>query len=69
MKILSFLPGYMWNGSTLMSTGAALKPTQHMDPRTGDLVYYVRPLFDFGPKIGMYIRRSGIIRAVEEGQA
>jgi len=52
-----------------MSTGAALKPTQHMDPRTGDLVYYVRPLFDFGPKIGMYIRRSGIIRAVEEGQA
>jgi hypothetical protein len=69
MKILGFLPGYYWTGSTLKSTGAALSPTQHMDPETGDTIYYVKPFFIHGPTVGLYIKRSGLERAIAEGRA
>jgi hypothetical protein len=40
-----------------------------MDPETGEIVYYVRPFFIGGPTVGLYIRRAGLIRAIEEGLA
>jgi len=61
--VLEFLPGYMWNGVTLVSTGVALPPTQHINPRTGEPCYYVRPL---GWVCGAYIPRMGLVRYVEE---
>lgn len=69
MQILGFLPGYYWDGNQLRSTGAAIPPTQHIDPTTGELTYYVRPFFACGPTVGLYVKRCGIIRAIEEGQA
>lgn len=68
-KVLGFLPGYMWVGGTLRSTGIAIPPTQHIDEETGDTLFYVRPLFDGCATIGMFVRRSGIIRAIEEDMA
>ena len=59
--ILPFLPGYMFDGSTLKTTGAALPPTQHIHPDTGEIIYYVRPIFDYGPTVGMFVRDQGII--------
>ena len=69
MQILGFLPGYYWDGSQLKSTGAALSPTPHLDPTTGEIVYYVRPFFVDGPTVGLYVRHNGIKRAIAEGQA
>lgn len=60
-KIIPFLPGYMFNGSILMSTGVALAPTQHIDKKNGDIIYYVRPLFPYGQKIGIFIRHQGLV--------
>jgi hypothetical protein len=65
--ILSYLPGYMFDGSRLMSTGVALQPTQFINRETGELMYYVRPLFDGNKPIGMYVKHSGIVRSVMEG--
>ncbi len=59
--ILPFLPGYMFDGRKLIATGAALPPTQHIHPTTGEVIYYVRPLFEHGSNIGMFIRHRGII--------
>lgn len=64
MQILGFLPGYMWDGQRLVSLGLAIPPTQHVDPSTGEIVYYVRPLFVAGPTVGLYIKRSGLIAAL-----
>lgn len=52
-----------------MSTGSAIPPTQHMDPDTGEVYFYVRPYFIHGPTVGLYIKKSGIIRAIKEGRA
>lgn len=61
-SLLSFLPGYMFDGDRLVSTGLAIEPTQHIHPETGELVYYVRPIFEYGGAyVGMYIRHKGII--------
>jgi hypothetical protein len=60
--ILPFLPGYMFDGDRLVSTGTALDPTQHINPENGELVYYVRPIFSHGGAfVGMYVRHKGII--------
>lgn len=60
--IVPFLPGYMFNGYTLESTGVALPPTQHIHPETGEIVYYVRPLFKYGGAfVGLYVRHNGLI--------
>lgn len=66
--VLSYLPGYMWSHGTLLSTGAAIPPTQHMDKKTGDIKFYVRPLFPCGSSIGMFISKKGITSAIERGQ-
>ena len=66
-QILSFLPGYYWDGQNIQTTGLAMKPSQHIDKETGDIVYYVKPLFSFNSKIGLYIKRSGLVRAIHEG--
>lgn len=63
--ILDFLPGYMFANGRLLSTGAALPPTQHINPETGELMYYVRPMFDFGANIGLFVRHQGIIEALK----
>ena len=64
MQVLGFLPGYYWTGETLKSTGAALPPTQHICPETGEVMYYVRPFFSCGPTVGLYVKRSGILKAI-----
>ena len=69
MQVLGFLPGYYWTGETLKSTGAALPPTQHIDPGTGEVVFYVRPFFVDGPTVGVFVKRSGIIKAIADGRA
>lgn len=56
--VLHFLPGYYWDGYTLKSTGTALTPTQHVDKKTGEIKYYVKPI---GWCHSAYIRRQGII--------
>jgi hypothetical protein len=64
-SILPFLPGYMFDGDRLISTGKALPPTQHIHPETGEIVYYVRPIFPHGGSfVGMYIRHKGIVEWV-----
>lgn len=61
-SVIPFLPGYMFDGRKLISTGAALPPSQHVHPITGDIVYYVRPIFsEGGAYVGMYIRHKGIL--------
>lgn len=65
-SILPFLPGYMFDGDRLVSTGLAITPTQHIHPETGELIYYVRPIFEYGGAyVGMYIRHNGIIDYLE----
>ena len=60
--IIPFLPGYMFNGYTLESTGAAIAPTQHINKETGELMYYVRPVFKYGGTfVGLYVRHNGIV--------
>jgi hypothetical protein len=63
--ILPFLPGYMFDGDRLVSTGTAISPTQHINPANGEIVYYVRPIFKHdGAFVGMYIRHVGIINYI-----
>jgi predicted rRNA methylase YqxC with S4 and FtsJ domains len=59
--IIDYLPGYMYNGRSLVSTGVALPPTQHINKETGQLVYYVRPLFEHGATVGMFVKHQGIV--------
>lgn len=59
--ILDILPGYMFDGRRVVSTGAAIPPTQHIDKKTGEVYYYVRPVFEYGPSVGMYIRHNGVM--------
>lgn len=63
--VLSYLPGYFFDGNTLRSTGVAIPPTQHVNPKTGEVTYYVRPLFDGQAKIGMFVRHEGIKKSLE----
>jgi len=64
--IIPFLPGYMFNGVTLESTGLAIPPTQHIHPLTGDVVYYVKPIFEVGGAyVGLYVRHKGIVEWVK----
>lgn len=60
--ILKFLPGYYWDGKTIKSTGVALCPTQHINPKNGELQYYVRPL---GWGHSAYIRHKGLVSYIE----
>lgn len=62
--ILNYLPGYMFDGHRVVSTGVAISPTQHINKETGELTYYVRPLFQYGPSIGMFVKHSGILRSL-----
>jgi hypothetical protein len=62
--ILWFLPGYMFDGHRVVSTGAAVPATQHIDRKTGRLMYYVRPLFDWGPPVGLFISHDGLMKAL-----
>jgi len=64
--VLDYLPGYLFDGKRLISTGIALPPTQHIDRQTGELMYYVRPLFDGCPLIGMFVRHRGIVESLRD---
>lgn len=66
--ILSWLPGYMWDGHRLKSTGAALPPTQHMSQETGEIMYYVRPIFTHGATVGLFLRHKGVAEAIDSGK-
>jgi hypothetical protein len=57
-SVLSFLPGYYWDGHNVQSTGVAIQPTQHVSKKTGEIIYYVKPI---GWACSCYIRRNGII--------
>jgi hypothetical protein len=47
----------MWVNGGLVSTGAAVPPTQHINPRTGKPCYYVRPV---GWCCGAYVPVEGV---------
>jgi hypothetical protein len=64
--ILDYLPGYMFDGRRLVSTGAALPPTQHINEETGELTYYVRPLFEDGATVGMFVRHLGVVNSLTQ---
>ena len=64
---LSWLPGYFFDGQRLKSTGAALAPTMHINPENGEVRYYVRPIFDDGYKVGLFIRHQGVLDAISRG--
>jgi len=66
--ILSWLPGYMFDGHNLRSTGSAIPPTQHVSEKNGEIIYYCRPLFFSGPTVGMYVRKQGILDALQRGE-
>jgi len=66
--VLSWLPGYLWDGQRLKSTGAALPPTQHINPENGEVRYYCRPLFEDGYTVGLYIRHKGLVEAIAAGK-
>ena len=70
--IIPFLPGYMWDGRTLKSTGVAITPTQHINKSNGEIIYYCKPLWDYpGQKIGLFIRHKGLedwVRGVKQDQ-
>ena len=66
--VLSYLPGYMWFNGRLCSTGTAIPPSMHVNPKTGELVYYCRPIFSCGATIGLYVRHQGIVDAIARGQ-
>ena len=59
--VLSILPGYMYDGRSVVTTGVALPPTQHIDSKTGEVIYYVRPIFEYGQTVGMFVRHQGIL--------
>jgi len=65
--VLSWLPGYMWDKGVLRSTGAAVKPTQHINPENGEVRWYCRPIFTHGATVGMYVRHQGILDALANG--
>lgn len=65
--VLSWLPGYMFDGYRLRSTGTAIQPTMHVNPENGEVRYYVRPIFTHGATVGMFIRHQGIVEALERG--
>lgn len=64
--VLSWLPGYFWVSGTLKSTGGAIPPTFHMR-EDGEIMAYVRPIFEDGPTIGLFLKMSGVKAAVERG--
>lgn len=65
--VLSWLPGYIYIGGTLRTTGGALPPTFHLR-EDGEVMVYVRPIFENGAKIGLFLKMSGVKAAVERGQ-
>jgi len=60
--VLSFLPGYFWDGRCLKSTGAAIAPSQHISSKNGEIIYYVRPI---GWSCSCYIRRQGLLDYIQ----
>jgi len=65
--VLSWLPGYMYVGGTLKSTGGAIPPTFHLR-EDGEIMAYCRPIFREGPTVGLFLKMSGIKAAVERGE-
>ena len=65
--VLSWLPGYMYVGGTLKSTGGAIPPTFHMR-EDGEIMAYVRPFFREGPTVGLFLKMSGVKAAVARGE-
>lgn len=60
--VLSFLPGYYWDGRTLKSTGVTIPPSQHVSHKNGEIIYYVKPV---GWSCSCYIRHQGILDYVQ----
>lgn len=65
--VLSYLPGYMWSNGQLHSTGTAIPPTQHINPKNGEPTWYCRPIFTYGATVGLYIKHQGIVDAIARG--
>lgn len=65
--VLSWLPGYMYSKGTIRTTGAAIPPTFHMR-EDGELMVYVRPIFETGSNVGLFLKMSGVKSAIESGK-
>lgn len=63
--VLDYLPGYMFDGQRVVSTGVALTPTQFISKKNGELMYYVRPLFYDCFPVGMYVRHDGVVESLK----
>ena len=59
--IIPFLPGYMFDGKRLMSTGVAIPPTQHINKKNGEIMYYCRPVWNYSSNVGLFIRHKGLV--------
>lgn len=57
----------MYSKGTLRSTGGAIPPTFHLR-EDGEVMVYVRPLFENGNTVGLFLKMSGIKAAVERGE-
>ena len=57
----------MYVGGTLKTTGGAIPPTFHLR-EDGEIMAYVRPIFEDGPNIGLFLKMSGVKAAVERGE-
>ena len=65
--VLSWLPGYIWCKGVLKSTGGAISPTMHMRA-DGELMVYVRPLFEGCTHVGLFLKLSGLKSAIASGK-
>ena len=39
----------------------------HFNQETGELTYYVRPIFTYGATVGLFLRHKGVVEAIERG--
>lgn len=40
----------------------------HLDPETGEVKYYVRPIFRDGATTGLFLKKKGVEDAIRRGE-
>lgn len=39
-----------------------------MNKETGEIMYYVRPIFTHGATVGLFLKHKGVLEAVQAGK-
>lgn len=60
--LIPFLPGYMWDGNCLRSTGAAPEAYQLINKENGEVRYFVKPI---AWVCSAYVRHNGILEYLD----